>query len=280
NEVSEETVKENSDETLDTDITAQVVEGLTKATGVNSQYLDNLSVMENLDKMTDSSDKPGFIMITNELSHRPTLLQEPDYTFEDTVDNSEFYKDGKIVKTDASGNKITLETARQVTNYHVNMATMKYLGAWFDYLKENGLYDNTKIIICSDHGWCLEQYKDRIIGGKVLGEEHSNGNDTMYYNALLLVKDYDATGSPETDNTFMTNGDVPIIAISNTLQSTKNPFTGKDLIKQADKSEVHISANHKWEVEENEGATYTPSKYFYVHDNIFDLDNGKVVEPA
>ncbi|MBQ2500114.1 MAG: hypothetical protein II522_01420, partial [Clostridia bacterium] len=186
NEATDQLNKENQTnettqtEALDTDITSQVLDGLTKATGVNSQYLDNLSVMENLDKMTEMSDKPGFIMLTNELAHRPTLLQEPGYTFEDSVDNSALYKDGKIVKTDADGNKITLETARQVTNYHVNMATMKYLGAWFDYLKANGLYDNTKIIICSDHGWCLEQYKDRIIGGKILGEEHSNANDTMY----------------------------------------------------------------------------------------------------
>ena len=275
-----ETTQTVDDGDLNTDITAQVLDGLTKATGVNSQYLDNLSVMENLDKMTETSDQPGFILMVNELAHRPTLLQEPDYTFEDTVDNSVIYKDGIITKTDKEGNKITLETGRQVTNYHVNMAMMKYLGAWFDYLKDNGLYDNTKIIICSDHGWCLEQYKDRIIGGKVLGEEHSNGNDTMYYNALLLVKDYNTEGTPETDNTFMTNGDVPVIAITDTLKSTTNPFTGKDLIKQVDKTEIHISANHKWEVEENDGTTYTPSKYFYVHDNIFDLDNWKVVQPT
>ncbi|MBQ1896147.1 MAG: membrane protein insertase YidC, partial [Clostridia bacterium] len=265
-------------EALDTDITSQVLDGLTKATGVNSQYLDNLSVMENLDKMTEMSDKPGFIMLTNELAHRPTLLQEPGYTFEDSVDNSALYKDGKIVKTDAEGNRITLETARQVTNYHVNMATMKYLGAWFDYLRANGLYDNTKIIICSDHGWCLEQYKDRIIGGKILGEEHSNANDTMYYNALLLVKDFGAEGAPQTDNTFMTNADAPIFAVKGTLNSTINPYTKKDLTKQADKSEIHISGNHKWEVEENDGTTYTPSTYFYVHDNIFDLNNWKVVK--
>ena len=32
------------------------------------------------------------------------------------------------------------------------MASYRALGDWFDYLRANNLYDNTRIIIVSDHG--------------------------------------------------------------------------------------------------------------------------------
>jgi len=271
---TEETEMETA-EAEDMEITGQVLEGLTKGTGPNTQYLDNLAVLENLNNMTKTSEKGGFLLITNELTHRPTLLQEPDYTYEDTVDNSALYKNDKIVKTDAEGNKITLKTQRQVTNYDVNMAALKLIGNWLDYLKENDLYDNTKIIIVSDHGWSLEQYKDRIIGGKIKGNDISNSNDTMYYNSLLLVKDFNAVGAPKTDNTFMTSADVPTLAIKDTDVSTINPYTKKDITKEVQKDTVEIIAAHNWDLEENQGNTYTCTTFFTVHDNLFDLNNWK-----
>lgn len=261
----------------DIDTTTQVLDGLTKATGMDKPYLDNKIVLENLENLTTTTENGGFILLTSELTHRPMLLSEPDYTVSATVDNSELYKDGKIVKTDADGNSITLSTERQITNYHINMAAMKYLGAWFDYLKSEGMYDNTRIIIVSDHGWSLEQYPDRIIGGKVLGNDRSNANDTMYYNSLLLVKDFEETGEPKTDNTLMTSADVPLLATENLLSSMVNPYTSKDLNDSVDKTEVHIFAGHDYEIEDNLGTTYTSTDFFSVHDNIFDLSNWSVL---
>ena len=34
---------------------------------------------------------------------------------------------------------------------------------WFDYLKQEGLYDNTRIILVSDHGFGLEQIDELLI---------------------------------------------------------------------------------------------------------------------
>ena len=56
----------------------------------------------------------------------------------------------------------------------------------------------------------------------------------MYYNPLLLVKDFGSEGELTTNETFMTNADVPMIAFKD-LREPVNPMTGKlmtDEVKQ------------------------------------------------
>ena len=42
--------------------------------------------------------------------------------------------------------------ANQLAHYQINMAAMLQLANWFDYMRENGVYDNTRIILVADHG--------------------------------------------------------------------------------------------------------------------------------
>jgi arylsulfatase A-like enzyme len=48
-------------------------------------------------------------------------------------------------------------------HYHSNMATMLRVGEWMDYLKEQGVYDNTRIIIVADHGRKLKLMMMRVL---------------------------------------------------------------------------------------------------------------------
>jgi arylsulfatase A-like enzyme len=68
-------------------------------------------------------------------------------------------------------------------------------------LKENNAYDNTRIIIVSDHGGNISNISNNIT--------LPNGTPLASYTALLMVKDFDAQGRLKTDNTFMTNADMP-----------------------------------------------------------------------
>ena len=137
------------------------------------------------------------------------------------------------------------------------------------------MYDNTKIIIVSDHGFCLEQYPDRIFG-KAWNNDNANPNDTMYYNALLLVKDFGETGDIKINDTFMTNADVPAIATKDVIESPINPYT-KNPIKEDKKDEVHIYAGHHWAVEENDGTQFRKAPYYVVKNDIRNLNNWKKV---
>ena len=56
-------------------------------------------------------------------------------------------------------------------SYHCNMAAFLQLGKWFDVLREQGVYDNTRIILVADHGYSLEQFEDMLFGNRERSED-------------------------------------------------------------------------------------------------------------
>jgi len=72
------------------------------------------------------------------------------------------------------------------------------LAAWFDWMKVNGVYDNTKIIIAADHG-----------SGDYGPQWHVGAA-----NPILMVKDFDRHGGAETSSILMQNSDVAALICS------------------------------------------------------------------
>ena len=103
---------------------------------------------------------------------------------------------------------------------------MMKLGTWMDYLRENNLYDNTRIIIVSDHGYNLQNlFSD--------SNRYDNDKfDVSSYKPLLLVKDFDSR-ELKIDNTFMTNADTPSIAFKELIENPVNPFTHQSITDDA-----------------------------------------------
>ena len=157
-----------------------------------------------------------------------------------------------------------VSTAYQYSHYQVNMATMLQLGRWFDYLKENGVYDNTRIILVSDHGREMWQFDDM----------YSNQNfDALGCNALLMVKDFNASGFTISDE-FMTNADVPTLAMDGLIENPVNPFTG-NAINSEDKTahDQYILRSSAWNTETNKGTQFLPGDWYTVHDDIWTKSN-------
>jgi arylsulfatase A-like enzyme len=156
------------------------------------------------------------------------------------------------------------------------MAAFLLLGKWFDFLKENGVYDNTRIIIVSDHG---RNVVTHLEDGVIL----PNGEMLEMYQALLLVKDFDAPplsaqsvspGELPVDRTFMTNADVPVLATRGLIPSAKNPFTGK--IFQSEKADgITLTTNFLWNIEQHFKNMYNikPGEWLYVREDIFKPEN-------
>ena len=167
-----------------------------------------------------------------------------------------------------------MENERQVIHYQSNMAAMIQLGKWFDYLRENGVYDNTRIIIVSDHGRNLGQLDDAIYH-LIDGEDFYS----EYFRALLMVKDFNATGFTTSDE-FMTNADTPTLALSGLVDNPVNPFTGKE-INNSEKTahDQYIFESHIWDVSENNGNTFRPGNWFALHPgDSWDESNWRLVE--
>ena len=133
-------------------------------------------------------------------------------------------------------------------------------------MKEQGVYDNTRIIIVSDHGWSCAQFDDTQID--IGGEE----TDICHFNCLMLVKDFGDTEFKKSDE-FMTLGDVANLATKDVIANPKNPFTGTDLSDTSAKQGKQMILLTEWDTEINNGTKYVGGDWYSVHDNIYDMNN-------
>ena len=92
----------------------------------------------------------AIVMMSNDTTHNITLLQEPEYEPDMKVDNTRFDEENQNRFT-VDGKTMNMTESLQYQHYDCDMASMIQLGKWFDYLRENHLYDNTRIILVSDH---------------------------------------------------------------------------------------------------------------------------------
>ena len=241
---------------------------MSNAKGQYYSFMQSFAVLQSLPEMTRTDDKAGdtFLMMSNSATHEPMLLSEPDYLPAPVVDNTEFdstHMDRFVL----GGRTMRMENVNQMKHYHVNMACMKQLGKWFDCLRENGVYDNTRIIIAADHGRALGQFDDMKFG-------KADYEDVMYFNPLLLMKDFGSKGFT-TDNSFMTNADVPGLALGGLVTAPVNPFTGRPINGGYKQGEQRILFSLKWDTAENNGYKFLPGTWFSVHDDIFNMNNWK-----
>ena len=131
----------------------QHTDGISKSTGYSQVFLESYPVLQKLPEITSVSDgsKNTFFMMANDTTHSPCLLQEPDYVPAITIDNTAYDVNMEDRYT-LNGRTMEMNTEYQVIHYHANMAAFIQLGKWFDYMRENNVYDNTRIIIAADHG--------------------------------------------------------------------------------------------------------------------------------
>jgi YidC/Oxa1 family membrane protein insertase len=211
-----------------------------------SLLLDNYAVLDFLPGLTDTkaASLNTFLSFVNDITHEPNFLQAPDYIPIPEV-------------TDFGNTKYA-----HIINYPVNAAALKRLGTWFDYLKQNGVYDNTRIIIVSDHG--------ADIDSGIFTDTARIPFRREIFNPLLLIKDFNAAGSLKTDESFMSNADVPALAFKDVILDPVNPFTNKKIT--ANKSNYfNIAAVEKWEPGDHTANTFTifNDQWYSVRDDIF-----------
>lgn len=245
-------------------ISGQTNDGIKVSDGLDQRFMEWYSVMENLKNITvvDEDSNGEFLMMYNCTSHEPTLLQLPDYVPKVHVDNTAF--DYEAYNT-INGVTLRMDNEWRVEHYQVNMASLLKLGEWFDYLREEGVYDNTRIIIVSDHG--------RDIGwfhAFSFGEKHQS---CEWYLPLFMVKDFDAHGF-EISTDFMTNADTCPLAVQGIIPNPVNPFTG-NLLDGHEKYEdiIRITGSDWFDTNGNNGYKFIPSDWYTVSGSPYDTTN-------
>lgn len=228
-------------------------------------FIEEFSTLYFLNNLTDfSAQKNTYNFIYNNTTHEPTLLAE------DYETPSEHNSDEKPF-----GDFIPYSD-REKEHYHVNLATIKVISKWLDYLKENNCYDNTRIIIVSDHGallWLNQMF-----------QKFSDPITPSNFNCILLFKDFDSHGKLRTENEFMTSADTLYLARENLNLSDTNPMTGKKFTQQKDGG-MNIYRTHiNRDIAENnvnymrDKTQFTLKNGWHVQGDIFEPDNWKKLE--
>jgi hypothetical protein len=204
-----------------------------------------LDYLPRLTEITDNSTNTALIM-TNNTTHEGSFLQAPEYIPVTTVTN---YGNTRFAKEHA---------------YHVNAAAIKRLAGWFDFLKRENVYDNTRIILVSDHG--PEPNFITKIGLPFNVDQ---------FNPLLMVKDFNASGEIKTDFTFMSNADVPYLSLADIIESPVNPFTGNEISIERKKEPLYIAISGSIHITGRDDNQFIldPKIDYLVHDNIFSAEN-------
>lgn len=220
-----------------------------------SEYIGFISALYYLPELTDfETQKSQYIFIDNETTHNPNFLDD-DFLLPNK--NKKFHG---AYETDD-------ELAE--THYHTFVAAFKQVGKWFDYLRKNDVYDNTRIIIVSDHGRDIKL------------NDFSNFADSTIpasFTPVLLFKDFNSNSELSTDETFMTNADTFFLAKKDLNLSDENPFTHKKFTQEKENgiTVYPVGGNEEWNAEKMIGKTQftlDKTKAYQVHDNIFDEAN-------
>lgn len=222
------------------------------------EYISHYSTLYYLPQLFSlDSDNCNYIFIENEVTHCPIELDE------------KFEMPGTKVSRDSLVYYPSDTYAQK--HYDVNLNTAVTVGKWLTSLQKSGAYDNTRIIIISDHGRDLN-----------LPCFKTQTEKKAFFNPLLLYKDFNSSGSIKTDNSFMTNADCLFLACEGLNVSDKNPFTGKKFVQnKADGVNIYSSYGEEYngnQMMDKSKFTLLKENGFHVSNNIFEDKNWEAVK--
>ncbi len=216
------------------------------------EYIDYYSALAFMTRLTDfSAESNSYFSIVNDTTHSGQKLQAPDY-------------EPSMNVTDTGPLKLATVSS--------NIAFYKKMAKWLDYLKANDCYDNTRIIFVSDHGIGTGDGKNLTFGDDWAMDYNPDHN-----HPILFYKDFNSKGKLSINNDFMTNADVPALAVKDLVDNPKNPFTGKGIetVDPKTKKAVGVVLTHNWLPGINGINTFrVPEEDWYtVSDNMFEYKN-------
>lgn len=241
-----------------------------------TSVINNYSVLDFLPELTEFSEeeKGSYISLINELTHETFYFAEPDYV-----------PAKKTAAAEKLASGVTKLSYDIDPSYHTQMASLKRVGEWLDFLKENGAYDNTKIVIVSDHGgYNIEpdfetdlELDKRVASTSYWGRGH--------YHPLLLFKDIGAEGPVVRSMDFMTNADAPSLLLKGIMDKPQNPFTKKEIpldTRPLKKDGVFITTSDKHQPPYHKDLykyDIKSGEWWLVKDNIFKASSWTQIEP-
>jgi len=146
---------------------------------------------------------------------------------------------------------------------------MNEFAKYIKWMKKNGVYDNTKIIVVSDHGPSWWHYKKKYkvdVPVKNFDYNKISMLEFLRLNSLLMVKDFNRHGTMKEDWRLVTNADLMNIAMD------KNDPTKSDSTSRTVKSFYT-----QWHKDLDSRTTYKLNSAYKVKDYVYDIDNWTLI---
>ncbi len=205
------------------------------------------ALMLSLKSMTDTKKEGNnFNMMHSDITHDPDNF------------NSD-YRSSSVISDVPKDDLDYFLTEFSARSYYAHVASLETLVNYFNFLKENDVYDNTKIIIVSDHG------REGFLTVENNTEELWN---YRAFASLLLVKDFNSKHPLGNSSNFMTIADVPFIATSH-LEEPANPFTGNVFTNNYKDNGIKVFTSEIFQFTHK----YDVGNVYNVKDNIYDTNN-------
>lgn len=239
--------------------------------GVDRDCMASYEALCKLDEVTEISDEAvnTFMYIDNDIAHDTMLFQTPDYVPYQYVDNIQYDIDhASRFETPINGYYLDMSNYTSMRHYSSNAAAYLRLGEYFDFLREQGVWDNTRIIIVADHS--IPRTDANMFGSQL----DINGTSIDSYNPVLMFKDFGATGFT-TDTSFMTNADVPYLATNGVIGNPVNPFSGNPITMDGvHEMPMYVLDSNDWSQAGADSYRFAEDDW-YIFDgtDVFDMDS-------
>lgn len=215
----------------------------------NYKYVsDNVAFIKALStKSNVGSKKPTYKIFNSEITHTPFGIT----------------KDGEILKSGKADNDAA-NSVDGLNSYYSAYWALVWIGDFLNWLKDNGIYDNTRVIVVSDHGNAFDNpYKTPFENLEQLDSLGAGLKKLSRLNPLLMVKDFNSNGEFYINKSLMSNADVHNIS-----------FDGLDSVSLEDNRVLETIILNKWKTVELETTNTFEYKYHYkVEGSLLDLNN-------
>lgn len=215
----------------------------------NYKYVsDNVAFIKALStKSNIGSSNSTYKIFNSEITHTPFGIT----------------KDGEILNS-GNADKDAPNSVDGLNSYYSAYWSLVWIGDFLNWLRDNDIYDNTRVIVVSDHGNAFDNpYKTPFENLDQLDNLGAGLKKLSRLNPLLLVKDFNSNEELNIDNSLMSNADVHNIS-----------FDGLDSIPVEENRILETIILNKWKTVELETTNTFEYKYHYrVEGSLIDLNN-------
>jgi hypothetical protein len=140
-----------------------------------------------------------------------------------------------------------------------------------DWMRANGVYDNTMIVFASDHGWLGYNPLLQAIKDPLLQQRYS------MFQAFLMAKDFNASAPLAESREFIANANVPGM-ICETIGGCFDRTTGKTIRRQP-LTEPVLLHETPWQGKSQNRDSYIIDALYRVHGDVTRPESWETLKP-